>query len=167
MMGWQWHQLNHMQAICTLLQKITTPASHHLDFYGPDALPDTQPTVSKHWRQTDQLKNKAKCSIQLPAATQPVWDKKEPFTCYSSIKMYATKWLASVIDRWSILGVWSIGLERYRYWGTGYWAILEGIGWYWYWPNTFLSNRTQYCADNNLRRRLATHDNLISRACVR
>ena len=26
MMGWQWHQLNHMQAICTLLQKITTPA---------------------------------------------------------------------------------------------------------------------------------------------
>ena len=24
MMGWQWHQLNHMQAICTSLQKITT-----------------------------------------------------------------------------------------------------------------------------------------------
>ena len=27
-MGWQWHQLNHMQAICTSLQKITTPAPH-------------------------------------------------------------------------------------------------------------------------------------------
>ena len=26
MMGLQWHQLNHMQTICTLLQKITTPA---------------------------------------------------------------------------------------------------------------------------------------------
>ena len=48
MMGWQWHQLNHMQAICTLLQKITMPALHHSDFYGPDALPDTQPTASKH-----------------------------------------------------------------------------------------------------------------------
>jgi len=28
-MGWHWHQLNHMQAICTLLQKITMPAPHH------------------------------------------------------------------------------------------------------------------------------------------
>jgi len=47
-MGWQWHQLNHMQAICTLLQKIKTPAPNQSDFYGPDALPDTQPTTSKH-----------------------------------------------------------------------------------------------------------------------
>jgi len=39
MMGWQWHQLNHMQAICTSLKKITTPA-HQSDFYGLDALPD-------------------------------------------------------------------------------------------------------------------------------
>ena len=50
MMGWQWHQLNHMQAICTSFQKITTPAPYDSDFYGPDALPDTQPTASKHWR---------------------------------------------------------------------------------------------------------------------
>jgi len=27
---------------------ITTPAPHHSVFYGPDALPATQPTVSKH-----------------------------------------------------------------------------------------------------------------------
>ena len=33
MMGWQWHLLNHMQAICTLLQKITTPAPHQSDFF--------------------------------------------------------------------------------------------------------------------------------------
>ena len=38
MMGWQWHQLNRMPAICTSLQKITTPATHQSDFYGPDAL---------------------------------------------------------------------------------------------------------------------------------
>ena len=29
-----------------------------------------------------------------------------------------------------------IGFERYRYWSIGYWPILVGIGWYWYWPNT-------------------------------
>ena len=50
-MGWPWHQLNHMQAICTSIQKITMPAPHQSDFfYGPGALPDTQPTASKHWR---------------------------------------------------------------------------------------------------------------------
>ena len=58
---------------------------------------------------------------------------------------------------------WQIGFERYRYWSIGYWPILAGIGWYWYRPNTFFSNRTQYWADNSLRRRLATHDDLISR----
>jgi len=50
MMGWQWHQLNYMQGICTSLQEITMPAPHQWDFYGPDGLPDTQPTASKHWR---------------------------------------------------------------------------------------------------------------------
>ena len=54
MMGWQWHQLNHMQAICTLPQKITTPAPHQSDFYGLDALPDTQLTASKHWRTQER-----------------------------------------------------------------------------------------------------------------
>ena len=48
MMWWQWHQLNHMQAICTSLQKITTPVPYQSDFYGLDALPNTQPTKSKH-----------------------------------------------------------------------------------------------------------------------
>ena len=49
----------------------------------------------------------------------------------------------------------------------GYWPILASIGWYWYWPNTFLSNRAHYWADNSLRRRLATHDDLISRSSMR
>ena len=31
----------------------TTPTSHHSVFYRPDALPDAQPTASKHWRQMD------------------------------------------------------------------------------------------------------------------
>jgi len=32
-------------------RQITTPVPHHSVFYGPDALPATQPTVSKHWRR--------------------------------------------------------------------------------------------------------------------
>ena len=32
-------------------RQITTPASHHSVFYRPDALPATQPTASKHWRE--------------------------------------------------------------------------------------------------------------------
>ena len=30
---------------------ITTPTPHHSVFYRPDALPATEPTASKHWRQ--------------------------------------------------------------------------------------------------------------------
>ena len=33
-------------------RQITTPAPHHSVFYRPGALPATQPTASKHWRQT-------------------------------------------------------------------------------------------------------------------
>ena len=31
-------------------REITMPATHHSLFYRPDALPATQPTASKHWR---------------------------------------------------------------------------------------------------------------------
>ena len=43
-------------AICKsapLSRQITTPAPQHSAFYRPDALPATQPTVSKHWRQVN------------------------------------------------------------------------------------------------------------------
>jgi len=43
----QWHQLDHMQTICTSLHTNTSS----LNFYRPDALPDVKTTVSKHWRQ--------------------------------------------------------------------------------------------------------------------
>jgi len=33
-------------------RQITMPAPHHSVFYRLDALPATQPTASKHWRQT-------------------------------------------------------------------------------------------------------------------
>jgi len=51
-MGWQWHQLDHMQIICTSLQTDNHTSTSALSFYRPDALPATQPTVSKHWNST-------------------------------------------------------------------------------------------------------------------
>jgi len=48
MMGWQWHQLDHMQTICTLLLTDNHTSTSSLNFYRPDAFPDAQPTVSKH-----------------------------------------------------------------------------------------------------------------------
>ena len=46
--GMQWHQLNHMQTICTSLQTDNHASTPPLVFYRPDALPDAQPAVSKH-----------------------------------------------------------------------------------------------------------------------
>ena len=53
--GWQWHQLNHMQIICTLLQTDNHASTSPLSFYRPATLPAAQPTVSKHWMQHLQL----------------------------------------------------------------------------------------------------------------
>jgi len=41
MMGWQWHQLDHMQIISTLLQTDNHASTLSLSFYRPDPLPDT------------------------------------------------------------------------------------------------------------------------------
>jgi len=39
MMGWQWHQLDHMQTICTTLQTGDHASMSALNFfYTPDAL---------------------------------------------------------------------------------------------------------------------------------
>ena len=50
---WQWHQLGHMQ-VCTSHQTDNHASTPPLSFYRPDALPATQPTASKHWRQLHQ-----------------------------------------------------------------------------------------------------------------
>jgi len=46
--GWQWHQLDNMQTICTSLRTDNHTNTLSLNYYSPDALPDAQPTVSKH-----------------------------------------------------------------------------------------------------------------------
>jgi len=48
MMGWQWHQLDHMQIICTSLQTDNDASTSPIRV---DALPAAQPTVSKHLKK--------------------------------------------------------------------------------------------------------------------
>ena len=49
---WQWHQLGHMQ-VCISLQTDNHASTSSLNFYRPNAVPDAQPTVSKHTRIND------------------------------------------------------------------------------------------------------------------
>jgi len=46
MMGWQWHQLDHMQIICILLRTDNHASTWSLNSHRPDALPDAQPIAS-------------------------------------------------------------------------------------------------------------------------
>jgi len=46
-----WHQLDHMQIMCTSLHTDNHASTSPLSFYRPDALPAAQPTASIHWRQ--------------------------------------------------------------------------------------------------------------------
>ena len=48
----QWHQLDRIQTICTSLQTDNHTNTLLLNFYRPDALPDAELTVSKHWKHT-------------------------------------------------------------------------------------------------------------------
>jgi len=48
-------------------RQITTPAPHHSVFYRPDALPATQPTVSKHLRQLKDITKD--CTACAPTTT--------------------------------------------------------------------------------------------------
>ena len=57
MMGWQWHQLDHMQIICTLLKTVNHASTSSLNFYRPDALFDSQPTLTKQQRQSQTTGN--------------------------------------------------------------------------------------------------------------
>jgi len=47
-LGWQWHQLDHMQTICISHHTDNHTNTLSLSFYRPDTLPYAQPAVSKH-----------------------------------------------------------------------------------------------------------------------
>ena len=59
-MGWQWHQLDHMQIICTSLQTDTTPVPHHSVFTGRMLFltPKQQcQTTEGQWHNLQLIKN--------------------------------------------------------------------------------------------------------------
>jgi len=47
MMGWQWHQLDHMQITCTLLRTDNHASTSSINFHRPDTLRDAQPASTK------------------------------------------------------------------------------------------------------------------------
>ena len=49
-LGRHWHQLDHMQTICTSIRTDNHTNTSSLNFYRPNALPAAQPTASKHRR---------------------------------------------------------------------------------------------------------------------
>ena len=46
MLVWQWHQLDHIQIICTSLQTDNHASTSPLSFYRPDSVPVAQPCQS-------------------------------------------------------------------------------------------------------------------------
>jgi len=63
--GWQWHQLDHMQIICTSLQTDNHANTSPLSFYRPDALPAAQSTASNHWRHLLSRSSGLNPTVQL------------------------------------------------------------------------------------------------------
>jgi len=82
--GWQWHQLDHMQTICTLIQIDNHTNTWSLNFCRPDALPDAQPTVWKHWRHIQQA-----IKPKFVWITQPSWQKQLQYVHYKAQKCQA------------------------------------------------------------------------------
>ena len=68
-------------------RQITMPAPHHSSFlYRPDALPATQPTASKHWRQKHwslMFETLVSVKDKLTHCSQKVCCQERLFNCYS------------------------------------------------------------------------------------
>jgi len=93
MTGWQWHQLIHMQIICTSLETDNHASTSPLSFYRLDALPAVQPTVSKHWRkaqaeETEGTRNSWQSENASYMLLMPLWHQLT-CTCNSFIRTSA------------------------------------------------------------------------------
>ena len=75
----QWHQPDHMQIICILLQIDNHANTLSLDFYRSDALPDAQPTTPRHWETI------ATSSINTHTCTPPF---NGPFSATTRVSRY-------------------------------------------------------------------------------
>ena len=91
--GIQWHQLDHMQTICTSLQTDNHTNTSSLNFYRPNALPDAKPTLSNYWRQVPRIKSeeiktvkRLSCGMSRSASVTLLrWSQMtQPFLCTSA-----------------------------------------------------------------------------------
>jgi len=105
-MAWQWHQLHHMQIICLSLQTDNHNSTSSLkSFYRPDALPDAQTKVSKHWRQLAQLtqaqfiwktvtkKDEVVVSKQVSPTTMSAWSTIHKTKTISLTSLKNAQWV--------------------------------------------------------------------------
>ena len=88
-------------------RQITLPAPHHSVVYRPDALPATQPTVSKHWRQLPYY------SYRLQNVTSTIQTDCSPVNCIcaNTTKILAAsnthlyRWKHSLRSSWACLSL--------------------------------------------------------------
>ena len=81
----QWHQLGHMQ-VCTSLQtdkNASNPTTQF--FYRSDALPATQPTASKHWRQYSRRSIKSLLATLMRLSSRSMADTGEATLATSGV----------------------------------------------------------------------------------
>jgi len=82
-MGWQWHQLDHMQIICTSLQTDNHARTSPLSFYRPYALPAAQPTASKQSTECIYCIVTGKLMLNLCESRRP-YTLPEPHHTYTT-----------------------------------------------------------------------------------
>ena len=85
----QWHQLDHMQTVCTSLQTDNHTSTSSLNFYRPHALPDAQPKCQSTEGKLELLKYAENASVLVMdvacTVAIPLWRKR-----YDAVKLNAT-----------------------------------------------------------------------------
>ena len=76
MMGWQWHQLDHMQIICTSLQTDNHPSTAPLSFLQAGR-PSCRPTnsIKALQAETEQYLRGGKSTIRIALRDDPLGDR--------------------------------------------------------------------------------------------
>ena len=126
-MGWQWHQLDHMQIICILLQTDNHASTSPLTFYRPDVLPAAQPTESKHWRQYPSNVRILSCNIKMTPTELGQWIMWS-FSVMQSLHIWEKKFLVpkEFVIIWMLFTLKLLLHKRWfhklrRSWQSPYW----------------------------------------------
>ena len=83
-------------------RQITMPAPTPQFFYRPDALPATQPTVSKHWRLNIGTGKQNRTVTQGLSDSKPWWLFPNPFLGFGCPQ---TRFSGSFLQRWRVEGM--------------------------------------------------------------